>query len=71
MIFQYFIYCIRTSPDLDWDESGPDPQINHALDRGMHLLAMDGPGQGMSNLRGTKLTADNYERAVIAVAKWE
>jgi pimeloyl-ACP methyl ester carboxylesterase len=48
----------------------PDPQVNHALDRGMHLLSMDGPGQGTSNLRGTKLTADNYERAVIAIAKW-
>jgi alpha-beta hydrolase superfamily lysophospholipase len=51
-------------------EMYPDPQINHALDRGMHLLVMDGPGQGTSNLRGTRLTADNYERSVIAVAKW-
>ena len=47
-------------------EMYPDPQVNHALDRGMHLLAMDGPGQGASNLRGNRLTADNYERAVIA-----
>ena len=51
-------------------EMYPDPQVNHAILRGMHLLVMDGPGQGMSNLRGTKLTADNYERSVIAVAKW-
>jgi cephalosporin-C deacetylase-like acetyl esterase len=31
---------------------------------------MDGPGQGMSNLRGIKLTADNYERGVLAVVDW-
>jgi pimeloyl-ACP methyl ester carboxylesterase len=51
-------------------EMYPDPQVNHALDRGMHLLVMDGPGQGMSNIRGTKLTADNYERGVLAVVDW-
>jgi alpha-beta hydrolase superfamily lysophospholipase len=48
----------------------PDPQVNHALDRGMHLLVMDGPGQGTSNIRETKLTAENYEQAVLAVAGW-
>jgi pimeloyl-ACP methyl ester carboxylesterase len=51
-------------------EMYPDPQVNHALDRGMHLLVMDGPGQGMGNLRGIKLTADNYERSVLAVVDW-
>ena len=51
-------------------EMYPDPQINHAIDRGMHILVMDGPGQGMSNIRGIKLTADNYERGVIAVVDW-
>jgi pimeloyl-ACP methyl ester carboxylesterase len=51
-------------------EMYPDPQVNHAILRGMHLLVMDGPGQGMSNLRGTKLTADNYARAVLAIAEW-
>lgn len=35
--------------------------------RGIHLLAMDGPGQGASNLRKIRITADNYERAVSAV----
>ena len=48
----------------------PDPQLNHALNRGVHLLAIDGPGQGTSNLRGTKLTSDNYHRAVLAIAEW-
>jgi pimeloyl-ACP methyl ester carboxylesterase len=36
-------------------------------ERGMHLVAMDGPGQGASNLRKIRITADNYERAVSAV----
>jgi pimeloyl-ACP methyl ester carboxylesterase len=35
--------------------------------RGIHLLAMDGPGQGVSNLRKIRITADNYERAVSSV----
>jgi 2,6-dihydroxypseudooxynicotine hydrolase len=33
----------------------------------MHILSLDGPGQGECNLAGVKLTADNYERAVVAV----
>jgi pimeloyl-ACP methyl ester carboxylesterase len=48
----------------------PDPRINHAHHRGMHMLVMDGPGQGTSNLRNIKLTPDNYERAIMAVADW-
>lgn len=51
-------------------EMYPDPRVVHAHHRGMHLLVMDGPGQGMGNLRGIKLTHDNYERAVLAVAGW-
>ena len=48
----------------------PDPRVNHAHHRGMHMLVMDGPGQGTSNLRNIKLTPDNYERAILAVAEW-
>ena len=51
-------------------EMYPDPLVNHALLRGMHLLVMDGPGQGTSNLRNIKLTHDNYERAVISVVDY-
>ena len=47
----------------------PDPRIMQAHYRGMHLLVIDGPGQGMSNLRNIKLTPDNYERAVLAIAE--
>ena len=48
----------------------PDPRVVHAHHRGMHLLVMDGPGQGTSNLREIKLTHDNYERAILAVADY-
>ena len=48
----------------------PDPRVLQAHYRGMHMAVMDGPGQGTSNLREIKLTADNYERAMLAVADY-
>ena len=47
----------------------PDPRIMQAHYRGMHMLVIDGPGQGTSNLRNIKLTPDNYERSVLAIAE--
>src|SRR5919106_2360245 len=44
-------------------EGFPHPQFNVPHQRGMHVFSFDGPGQPESNLRGIKLTADNYERA--------
>jgi alpha-beta hydrolase superfamily lysophospholipase len=49
-------------------EMFPDPAVVEAHQRGMHMLVIDGPGQGMSNLRNIKLTHDNYERAVLDIA---
>jgi dipeptidyl aminopeptidase/acylaminoacyl peptidase len=40
---------------------------NIALSRGFHVLAMDGPGQGSSNLQKIRAVKDNYERAGAAV----
>jgi dienelactone hydrolase len=48
-------------------EVWPHPYYNQALQRGMHAFSFDGPGQGESNLRGIRLTADNYEEAASAV----
>jgi dienelactone hydrolase len=45
----------------------PHPYYNQAHQRGMHAFSFDGPGQGESNLRGIRLTADNYESAASAV----
>ena len=47
-------------------EAWPHPYYNQALQRGMHVFSFDGPGQGESNLRGIRLTADNYEDAASA-----
>ncbi len=47
-------------------EAWPNPNYNQALQRGMHAFSFDGPGQGESNIRGVKLTADNYEHAASA-----
>lgn len=41
----------------------PNPQVNFAHQRGMHLFSFDGPGHPECNMRGIKLTADNYEQA--------
>lgn len=48
-------------------EAWPHPYYNQALQRGMHAFSFDGPGQGESNLRGIRLTDDNYEQAASAV----
>ena len=51
-------------PGLDTlKEAWPHPFFNAAHQRGMHVLSFDGPGQAESNLRGIRLTADNYEDA--------
>ncbi len=44
-------------------EAWPHPFFNAAHQRGMHVFSFDGPGQAESNLRGIRLTADNYEEA--------
>ena len=44
-------------------EAWPHPFFNAAHQRGMHVFSFDGPGQAESNLRGIRLTADNYEDA--------
>ena len=51
-------------------EMFPDPRVVEAHLRGMHMLVVDGPGQGMSNLRNIKLTHDNYERAMLGVVDY-
>ena len=51
-------------------EMWPDPKVVEAHARGMHLLVIDGPGQGMSNIRNQKLTHGNYERAVLKIVDW-
>jgi dipeptidyl aminopeptidase/acylaminoacyl peptidase len=48
----------------------PKAHHNIALSRGFHVLAMDGPGQGNSNLQKIRAVGDNYERAGAAVISY-
>ena len=45
----------------------PKASHNIALSRGFHVLAIDGPGQGNSNIQKIRAVGDNYERAGAAV----
>jgi dipeptidyl aminopeptidase/acylaminoacyl peptidase len=48
------------------------PKATHNVGRlrGVHVLAMDGPGQGNSNLQKIRAVGDNYERAGAAVISY-
>jgi pimeloyl-ACP methyl ester carboxylesterase len=60
----------QPAPSLLWAngmdsirELWPDPLHNWAFERGFNVLVIDGPGQGLSNLRKIRVTEDNWERA--------
>ncbi len=58
-------------PGMDMTkEAIPNPLANSFARRGFHVLSIDGPGQGISNLRKIRVTADNYERAASAAIDW-
>jgi len=58
-------------PGMDMvKELYPNPLANIFHRRGLHVLTMDGPGQGASNLRKIRVTQDNYERAASAVISY-
>lgn len=51
-------------PGMDMTkEAFPDPDDNPFALRGMNILSIDGPGQGVSSIRKLHVTEDNYERA--------
>ena len=54
-------------PGMDETKESSGTPRPHFLARGVHFAAMDGPGQGMSNMRKIRVTDDNYERAGKAV----
>jgi pimeloyl-ACP methyl ester carboxylesterase len=58
-------------PGMDMTkEAFPKAANNIALARGFHVLAMDGPGQGNSNIQKIRSVKDNYERAGAAVISY-
>jgi len=55
-------------PGMDQSkEVFPKAFHNIAQSRGFHVIAMDGPGQGNSNMQKIRAVGDNYERAGAAV----
>ena len=60
--------CVIYVPGMDQSkEAFPKAVNNPAIARGMHILSMDGPGQGNSNIQKIRAVGDNYERAGAAV----
>ncbi len=60
--------CIIYVPGMDQTkEVFPRASHNIAIPRGFHVLAMDGPGQGASNIKNIRSVGDSYERAGAAV----
>lgn len=60
--------CVIVIPGCDMTkEMYPYPVANHAHQRGMHVISVDGPGQGECNIDGTHMTADNYAEAMTAI----
>ena len=60
--------CVIYVPGMDQTkEAFPKVAGNPAIARGMHILSMDGPGQGHSNIQKISAVGDNYERAGAAV----
>ena len=60
--------CIIYVPGMDQTkEAFPKVVGNPAIARGMHILSMDGPGQGSSNMQKIRAVGDAYERAGAAV----
>ncbi len=60
--------CVIYVPGMDQSkEAVPKAHNNPAIARGMHILSMDGPGQGNSNIQKIRAVGDNYERAGAAV----
>ena len=54
-------------PGMDETKESSGSPRSYFQQRGVHYAAMDGPGQGMSNIRKVRVTDDNYERAGSAV----
>ncbi|MDA0764163.1 MAG: alpha/beta hydrolase [Proteobacteria bacterium] len=60
--------CVIYVPGMDQSkEYFPKVMNNLGINRGMHVITMDGPGQGNSNIQKIRAVGDNYERAGAAV----
>jgi len=58
-------------PGMDMTKEAILDPIHHPfVMRGLNCLHLDGPGQGTSNIRKIRVTADNYPRAGKAAIDW-
>ena len=63
--------CVIYVPGMDQTkEAFPKVTGNPFIGRGMHILSMDGPGQGNSNMQKIRAVGDNYECAGAAVISY-
>jgi len=63
--------CVLDVPGMDQSkEVFPKASHNIALSRGFHIIAIDGPGQGNSNMQKIHLVGLNYEPAGAAVISY-
>lgn len=63
--------CVLYVPGMDLSKEGfPNTAgtliVNPFMKRGLHVLSIDGPGQGECNLRGIKVYPDNHKEAAKA-----
>ena len=59
-------------PGMDMTKEGGflEPLHHPFVERGLNCLHIDGPGQGTSNLRKIRVTAENYKLAGKAAIDW-
>jgi pimeloyl-ACP methyl ester carboxylesterase len=63
--------CVIYVPGMDQTkEYFPKVMNNLGINRGMHVISMDGPGQGNSNMQKIRALGDNYERAGATVISY-
>lgn len=62
--------CVLFIPGMDRVKEVIFVEPGEFLERGFNLMVMDGPGQGMSNIRKIRVSDDNYERAASAVVDY-
>jgi pimeloyl-ACP methyl ester carboxylesterase len=63
--------CVIYVPGMDQTkEYFPKVMNNLGINRGMHVISMDGPGQGNSNMQKIRAVGDIYERAGAAVISY-
>lgn len=63
--------CVLSIPGMDNSkENGAAMYSDKLLERGIAVLALDGPGQGESCTRGILVTESNYMDAAVAAIDW-